>query len=231
MNTLLENIKSAYENKQSLTKLGKQLHIDRHKLGIVAKQNGYNFSKFKGNKIDKYRMVGKSFGQLTVLEYAGRDDRGALWKCKCNCGNIKIISSGSLNKSRSGAKSCGCLQKRRGNKSLYWKGIGELSSYRWSQIMYAAKRRDIPFHLTLQDGYDIFTSQNKKCALSGQLLTLDDSCKDKFKNASLDRIDSTKPYEKTNVQWVSKAVNLMKHAFKTNEFIDVCKQIVKYNEK
>jgi hypothetical protein len=43
--------------------------------------------------------------------------------------------------------------------------------------------------------------------------------------ASLDRIDSSKSYNKNNIQWVHKDVNKMKWAFNQNHFIKFCKLI------
>lgn len=56
-------------------------------------------------------LTGQKFGRLTVIE---RDTsvgskRGAFWRCKCDCGNEKSISSYAL---RAGmTQSCGCLNR------------------------------------------------------------------------------------------------------------------------
>lgn len=53
-------------------------------------------------------LTGKTFGRLTVIGEAGRSKAGyALWKCRCECGNFKIVQSRHLNSGAS--KSCGCL--------------------------------------------------------------------------------------------------------------------------
>lgn len=54
-------------------------------------------------------LIGETFGKLTVLKREGRNKHGsALWLCRCECGNEKIVSSNSLG---SGLKSCGCLSR------------------------------------------------------------------------------------------------------------------------
>lgn len=59
-----------------------------------------------GKRLD---LIGQKFGRLTVLEDAGNNKRGnSLWKCQCECENIKIINSTSLITGKS--KSCGCLK-------------------------------------------------------------------------------------------------------------------------
>lgn len=54
------------------------------------------------------RLSGRVFGRLTVLGLAGKDKRGSsLWRCRCECGNEKVVPRGRL---RDGwVKSCGCL--------------------------------------------------------------------------------------------------------------------------
>lgn len=53
--------------------------------------------------------TGNKYGLLTVLEYSGTTTGGgALWKCRCDCGNTVEIRGESL---RSGhTKSCGCVK-------------------------------------------------------------------------------------------------------------------------
>ena len=66
-----------------------------------------------GRKI--IEMVGKRFERLIVVGESGRDKHGnALWKCLCNCGNIKIIIGKSLR--RGITKSCGCLNIEKATK-------------------------------------------------------------------------------------------------------------------
>lgn len=56
-------------------------------------------------------LTGRRFGKLQVIERAGVNlvDSRAMWKCRCDCGEVKRISSkGLLN---GYTKSCGCLAK------------------------------------------------------------------------------------------------------------------------
>lgn len=53
-------------------------------------------------------FVGKRFGQLTVIEYAGKRAGMHRWKCVCDCGNETIVGQTLLQTGKT--KSCGCLQ-------------------------------------------------------------------------------------------------------------------------
>lgn len=48
-------------------------------------------------------------------------------------------------------------------------------------------------------------------------------------NASLDRIDNTKGYVAGNIQWVHKAINLMKLDLVQKDFINWCKKVAENN--
>lgn len=65
-------------------------------------------------------IAGQVFGKLTVCKFAYTKDSRAYWECKCECGNISIVSGKEL---RSGhTKSCGCIR----NPNLTDKIFGNL---------------------------------------------------------------------------------------------------------
>lgn len=64
-------------------------------------------TKFKAKDLS-----GKRFGRLVALEPTEERDKSSetvIWRCKCDCGNTKNISSYLLTSGR--VRSCGCLQK------------------------------------------------------------------------------------------------------------------------
>lgn len=81
-------------------------------------------------------MRGKRFGRLLVLEHVGSNNKGfALWKCLCDCGNIKIIKGSDL---RTGStKSCGCYHKEVLIKLKTTHGLSKTKSYKY----YILRRR------------------------------------------------------------------------------------------
>ena len=61
-----------------------------------------------GGTID---LLGQRFGKLLVVSYAGSGgNRGALWNCRCDCGNDHIVTGGNL---RHSTKSCGCITREK----------------------------------------------------------------------------------------------------------------------
>ena len=54
-------------------------------------------------------LTGEKFGRLTVIEFVEIKNRGAVWKCVCECGKYKNVRAGDLKAEK--IKSCGCLRK------------------------------------------------------------------------------------------------------------------------
>jgi len=57
----------------------------------------------------KENLLGQKFGRLLVIDEAESTPslNGAVWLCKCDCGNEKIIKAYNLKNNI--VKSCGCL--------------------------------------------------------------------------------------------------------------------------
>lgn len=57
----------------------------------------------------KYKdLIGKRFGRFLVIKRNGYNKHGIiLWQCKCDCGNLKNITSSNLLGGKT--KSCGCF--------------------------------------------------------------------------------------------------------------------------
>lgn len=55
-------------------------------------------------------ITGQRFGRLTAIEYIGSNKgQGAIWRCKCDCGNEVNVKKNCL--TTGGTKSCGCLNR------------------------------------------------------------------------------------------------------------------------
>lgn len=73
-------------------------------------------------------LIGQRFGELTVIEPAGRSPKGAmLWRCICRrCGNECVVEGQRLTDKKSPKKDCGC-KKREKTADLTGKIYGALT--------------------------------------------------------------------------------------------------------
>lgn len=194
------------------------IHIDNL---YVTKLNQHSF-------ID---LTGKKFGRLTVLKRVENRGVSKCWSCQCDCGTIKTLRATSL--VSGGTKSCGCLynELNEGRKlkidklNFSWTGYGDISGSFWTHINGHAKSRNLKFNITIENAWDLFIKQNKKCSLTNLELIM----KGGGRTASLDRIDNNEGYVLGNIQWVHKDINIMKNKHDQSYFIDLCKKVALNN--
>jgi hypothetical protein len=176
------------------------------------------------------KVLNGKFFKLTPVKFLGfsrsKNKLNSVFECLCDCGNqVQVLGKKLSGKNpKNIRKSCGCIDL--GCKNPRFKGCGEISLSKWSTIKNRALNDKIKFNLIIEDIWNLFLKQNRKCAISGETLKFDSCLRVRDGNASLDRIDSSEGYEIDNVQWVHKEVNLMKNALSEKTLFDWCKKIV-----
>lgn len=157
-----------------------------------------------------------------------RKGKQCVWKCLCECGNLTEVRGASLRFGQT--QSCGC-RKRLPNKQF--SGFGEISGSYWYGLRYNAVVRDLVFDLTMEEAWNLFLQQDRKCALTGIPLRFVRAYRDRkaMQTASLDRKDSNLPYVLSNVQWVHKIVNNMKQDYTEEEFVEWCTLVADHKRK
>lgn len=178
--------------------------------------------------------IGNKFGKLLAIEEVKeRKSGGIRYKCLCDCGNTHEAFATHLR--RGLITHCGC-SKVKGANHHQWKGVGEISGeFWWSHIIRSANgsklnkrvRKPKELTITIEEAWDLFIKQNRKCALTGIELTFPKKWKDKSWTASLDRIDNSKGYTLANVQWVHKDINIMKNKYDQPYFTEMCRLVYK----
>jgi hypothetical protein len=121
---------------------------------------------------------------------------------------------------------------KRGPDHPQWNGHGEISG-RWfyhhvTRERFQGDRTRVPVEVTIEQIWDLFLKQERKCALTGMELTISPTAQ--YNDASIDRIDSSKGYVIDNIQWVHKHVNMMKRTYSQDYFIAMCKKVAEHNE-
>ena len=140
-------------------------------------------------------LTGKKFGRLLVLCREKRTDRGAVWKCVCDCG--KEITTREYSLLSGHTKSCGCRRKEFGIKHGYSSDI----FYRYWRCMmsrcYKTNNASYPFY----GGRGIYVCDDwhefKKFRAWAEASNYADG-------KTLDRVDVEKGYSPENCRWATK---------------------------
>lgn len=172
-------------------------------------------------------LAGSVFGGWTVIKFLPRpkDGGGSSWLCRCDCGHERKLNPRSY-----------ILRGRSANceKCLIVKRKQTVESFFWKSIKNNAERRKINFSVSQQFIFGLLQEQGFLCALTGLELFLAATVRDHTQGAttaSLDRIDSSKGYTETNVQWLHKDVNKMKMDIPESRFIELCRAIAGYADR
>jgi hypothetical protein len=188
----------------------------------------------RDTSVFRQNFCGRTFHDLSVISRVDGTGRygGTDWKCMCKCGAETIASTYEL--LRGGKKSCGCRKTKTRSCNRFWTGHGEISGSYWGRIVNHAtieggRSRNIKVEITIEQIWDLFLKQDRRCALSGipiyfAKVTNGDA------TASLDRIDSSRDYTIDNVQWVHKRINGMKMDADEKDFLVMVKAIYEHRK-
>ena len=131
---------------------------------------------------------------------------------------------------RGSTTSCGCrrdqYEKVRGKNNVSFKGYEDIRSLFFKKLRSSAKRRKIVLSITIKDLWDLYTKQNKMCALTGLPIMFGRCDMKQETTASVDRIDSKLGYTIDNIQLVHKDINIMKNSFSVDYFVNLCRMVV-----
>lgn len=196
---------------------------------VRRKLKFYNIRK---NKEILKAVAGDRFGGWEIIKLSDyrTSNRQRYWVCKCDCGYIGDVATELLQYTSLGCRLCHLKRwHKKGSEATNFKGCGELGLRYFNTTRDNAKSRNLEFNLDIKDLWNLFLKQERKCALTGLILTWDNIPKNQ--TASLDRIDSLKGYTIDNVQWVHKYANYMKMDFTQEEYIRFCHLVAKTHPK
>jgi len=184
-----------------------------------------NRIKIENSIITKY--LNKKVGDYTVIKYLGKNKyQSRQWLCRCKCGNERVFRT-SMISGNGIVKATQCKKCYNESLEIENRVTDNIPNRFWYKLLNVAERRKIEVNVTKNYLYNLYKKQNKKCALTGVDLYFTNlrTNYNRYTNASLDRINSSKGYVKDNIQWVEKRVNMMKQQYSQDEFIEVCKKV------
>ncbi|KKM82442.1 hypothetical protein LCGC14_1319520 [marine sediment metagenome] len=162
----------------------------------------------------KLNLAGQRFGKLVAIKDVGRQNRKAIWKCKCDCGNDTEVVAASLHSGRT--KSCGCY---RNETRTLPKGEaaknGILREYKRH-----AKERKLDWRLT-ENQFNRITKENCfYCGVEPAQIRKPSKSNGVYVYNGIDRMDNTKGYTEDNCVTCCGRCNRAKDTMPFEEFVE-----------
>ena len=171
-------------------------------------------------------LVGRRFGKLIVIEIAGRTAaKKVLWKCRCDCGNEKVIIGAGLLRGRS--TDCGCVPKPH-HKKLYMEATRNQT---FSGYKSSAKKRGICFELSESDFHKIVQQKCYYCGSEKKNIKKSTSENGDYIYSGIDRVDSRRGYTLDNVVPCCWICNDAKKAKSQEEFLSWVERVYNHSIK
>jgi len=145
--------------------------------------------------------VGEKHGKLTIISFDKRINSKRpykyFWNCRCECGVIKSFNYSNLGRA---TNSCGCIFKEKLINRNTTHGKSRSSEYSsWSNMINRCYNKKSTQYKDW-GGRGIEVCKEWRDSFSKFL----EDMGNKPKGYSIDRIDNSKNYEKTNCKWSSK---------------------------
>ena len=166
--------------------------------------------------------IGSKYKHWTVLEGPIYKNSTAYYKVRCDCGTeayklpIELLSKDRDFQCEKCAhkENMSNIRKKNGE-------VGELTKTEHTRLRRAAEKRGYEFNVSIEYLWNLFQEQNQICAITGDYIP-------SIKEASLDRIDSSKGYIEGNVQWVTQQANLSKHIMTMEQLYEFCRKVLNH---
>lgn len=176
---------------------------------------------------------GERFENLTVVEQSGMLSHGKgrlvpAYLVRCDCGRTKRIRGSNLGK----VKTCGC---GRSNPKYCADDLG--AGLRVQLCIHNAKKRGIPFHLSIDEVLELTSGNCWYCGAEPELRrrvwkshTAGWEKTVEFKSNGIDRVDNSLGYIVGNCVSCCRECNRMKSTMSRDEFLGWARRIVDHQQ-
>ena len=170
-------------------------------------------------------IQGEVYKNWKVLDGKVRSKGFWLYKCECTiCHHVQYIRKDQLFNKVKRCENCKYKAYEEQHRARVLKeNIKRNQPYltMFNHVCREAALRGILVTISPEYIEYIHNKQNKCCAITGDPIP-------DIRKASIDRIDSKKPYEEGNIQIVTKQANLSKHIMSMNELYEFCKKVLNH---
>ena len=172
----------------------------------------------------RLKLKNKRFGRWFVLGFVKTDgQRGAIWRCKCDCGTIRNVRGGSLMAGRS--KSCGCLRDDVSRERCALPKSEAAFNAIFSRYKRQAKERNLEFLLSKEQFKKLTKKNCFYCNTSPTMVEKHPRMNGVYVYSGVDRVNNSIGYVIDNCVSCCWICNTMKRKLSQKEFFNHIEKI------
>lgn len=220
----IQLMKKYYDEGIKRQEIARRFNISESVLGRVFRENNIFKQRLPEN------IIGQKFNDITIIGQEKNNVGKTFFIGRCICGKITKTQYWILRKGLK--RGCGCTRnvgKERLDKRLK---LGEAAcNARIYEYKYAAKKRNIPFHLSREEMIQLFSSDCYYCGNPPGNVRHYTDLYGKFVYNGIDRKDNSQGYTWSNCVAACKFCNFMKRNYTEQKFLDHVAKIYLFNNR
>ncbi len=166
--------------------------------------------------------VGSKYKHWTIIDGPEYINSTAYYKVRCDCGTEAYKLPIELLYKDKDFQCEKCAHKENMESIRKKNGeVGGLTKTEHTRLKRSAEKRGYTFEVSIEYLWNLFQEQKQICAITGDYIP-------NIKEASLDRIDSSKGYIEGNVQWATQQANLSKHVMTMEQLYEFCRKVLNH---
>lgn len=183
------------------------------------------YCKGEAHRLYRDPQIGEVYKNWEIIEGKKKLNKFWCFNAKClKCGHTQYVRKDQLFFTSKKCNACNYraeVERSEHKQKVLNRKMHQPACTLFNHVCREAALRSILVTITPQYLESVFETQKHCCAITGDYIP-------DIRKASVDRIDSSKPYEEGNIQIVTKQANISKHVMTMSQLYEFCTKVINH---